>query len=198
MAAGCGQVPTVQVVQLFISSYRSRSPSHRPWLPKALLRLLILLSSTGEGSEPSLYDFIPTDSPTTAAPTAKGRGLVVGFASRQIATRQFRRNSPFVRSNSTQICSMQRRSGAAHPAVKTRVMGGSSRNRRGARCRTSDRKDLARLVCQGWEMQMGLNKVAQLTAHSIFQAQVEKERLCSKGFFAVPNGLMNKINLPLP
>ena len=35
-------------------------------------------------------------------------------------------------------------------------------------------KTLARLVRQGWEMQMGLNKAAQLTAHSIFQAQVEK------------------------
>ena len=40
---------------------------------------------------------------------------------------------------------------------------------------------------------------AQLTAHSIFQAQVEKELpLCGKGFFAVPNGLINKINFSLP
>ena len=33
-ALGCVQAPTVERAQLFISPYRSRSRSHRPWLPE--------------------------------------------------------------------------------------------------------------------------------------------------------------------
>src|SRR6201993_4439847 len=39
MAASCGQPPTVEWAQLFISTYRSRSPSHRRWLPKSSVTL---------------------------------------------------------------------------------------------------------------------------------------------------------------
>ena len=46
MAGGCGQAPTVEVAQLFISPYRSRSPSHRPWLPE------VFRSSSGTGCGP--------------------------------------------------------------------------------------------------------------------------------------------------
>ena len=51
MAAGCGRLLTTDEVQPFISLYRSRPRSRHPWLPKALLRLLIFRSSTGKGSK---------------------------------------------------------------------------------------------------------------------------------------------------
>ena len=38
MAATCGQAATVEGAQLFISPYRSRSRSHRLWLPETILR----------------------------------------------------------------------------------------------------------------------------------------------------------------
>jgi len=44
---------------------------------------------------------------------------------------------------------------------------------------------------------MGSNKLVQLTAHRIFQAQVEKERFRGKRFLTVPDGSMNKSNSPL-
>ena len=49
MAGICGQAPTVDVAQLFISLYRSRSRSRHLWLPKELLPLLIFRSSTEIG-----------------------------------------------------------------------------------------------------------------------------------------------------
>src|SRR6476660_3098269 len=59
---GCGPVETVKKVSTgrhkgrymeghSFYSYRSRSRSHRLWLPEALLRLLIFRPSTGKGSE---------------------------------------------------------------------------------------------------------------------------------------------------
>lgn len=47
-------------------------------------------------------------------------------------------------------------------------------------------------------MQMSRDKAAQLSAHTIFQMQVEKQCLGGKRIFTVPDGLMNKINLSLP
>jgi hypothetical protein len=49
MAGSCGQAPTVEEAQLFISPYRSRSPSHRPWSPETLLRLPIFPILHGRG-----------------------------------------------------------------------------------------------------------------------------------------------------
>src|SRR5580700_10583819 len=40
MVAACGQPPTMDEVQPFISLDRSKSRSHRPWLPDTLLRFV--------------------------------------------------------------------------------------------------------------------------------------------------------------
>ena len=45
---------------------------------------------------------------------------------------------------------------------------------------------------------MDSNKPIQLAAYGIFQAQVEKERLRGKCLLTMPNGSMNKIDLPSP
>jgi len=48
-----------------------------------------------------------------------------------------------------------------------------------------------------WDLQMGINKLDQLTAQPIFHAQIEEEGFGSKRLFCVPNGPVNKINLLL-
>jgi len=45
---------------------------------------------------------------------------------------------------------------------------------------------------------MGHNEPVQRTAHAIFQAQVEKDCLRCKRVFTMPDGSINKINLPVP
>jgi hypothetical protein len=49
MAAGCGRALIAAKAQSFISLCRPRSRSHRLWLPKALLRLLIFPILNGRG-----------------------------------------------------------------------------------------------------------------------------------------------------
>ena len=49
--AGCGHAPTMEEAQLFISPCRSRSRSHRPWLPETLVPFVTFGFSPAKRSE---------------------------------------------------------------------------------------------------------------------------------------------------